>query len=166
MPGIYTWLYRNDRIWLRAHAPTSKGKTTIRHQRVDWKERDKRLAEEVIVAASRLKNLPGRPVHITLATIGREIGQVALLQQHLDKLPRTAEALERLVESREVYAVRRIQWAALDCIQSNIYLVRWLLIRKAGVARLAEQSQVKGAIDGALQLFIDYTLEIEQNEFQ
>jgi len=92
-------------------------------------------------------------VHITLATIGREIGQVALLQQHLDKLPRTAEALEGLVESREVYAVRRIQWAALDCIQSNVYLERWLLIRKAGVARLAESPQVKDAIDAALQAF-------------
>jgi Tn7-like transposition protein D/TniQ len=166
MPGIYTWLYRNDRVWLRAHTPILKEKPTIRHQRVDWKERDKRLAEEVIVAASRLKDLPGRPVHITLTTIGREIGQLALFQQHLDKLPRTAKALEGLVESREVYAVRRIQWTARDCIQSNIYLVRWLLIKKAGVARLAEQSQVKDAIDDALQLFSDSTLEIEQDKLQ
>lgn len=166
VPGIYTWLYRNDRIWLREHTSTSKGRTTIRYQRVDWQERDKRLAEEVIVAASRLKNLPGRPVHITPAALGREIGQVALLQQHLDKLPRTAEALERLVESREGYAVRRIQWAALDCIQSNIYLVRWLLIKKAGVARIAEQSQVKGAIDSALQIFLDLMLQVEQDELR
>ena len=92
-------------------------------------------------------------MHITLAAIGREIGQVALLQQHLDKLPRTAQALEEHIESRETNAVRRVWWIAMDCIQKNICLERWLLIRKAGVARLAESPQVKDAIDAALQSF-------------
>jgi hypothetical protein len=165
-PGIYTWLYRHDRIWLKEHTPMRAKKNKTGYHRVDWAERDARLAEEVIFAATRLKNLPGRPVHITLSAIGREIGQVALLQQHLVRLPRTAEALKEHLESREVYAVRRIQWAALDSIQSNIYLERWLLIRKAGVARLAEQPQVKDVIDAAMQLFSGSMLEIEQTEFQ
>jgi len=153
VPGVYAWLYRNDRIWLREHTPTSKEKITMRRQRINWEERDTRLAEEVLMAASRLKNLPGRPVHITQAALGKEIGQVALLQQHLDKLPRTAEALKEHIESRETYALRRISWTAIDCIQKNIRPERWLLIREAGVARIAESTQVKDAIDAALQSF-------------
>jgi Tn7-like transposition protein D/TniQ len=150
-PGIYTWLYRHDKIWLKEHMPTCVRKTKVRRQRIDWEERDLRLAEEVITAASRLKNLPDWPIPITVSAIGREIGHVALLQQHLDKLPRTAKALEEHVESREANAVRRVWWIAVDCIQKNICLKRWLLIRKAGVARLAESPQVKDAIDAALQ---------------
>src|SRR5260370_580158 len=148
-PGIYTWLYRHDKIWLKAYTPACTEKK-IGYHRVDWAERDAGLAEKVISVATRLKNLPGRPVHLTLSAIGRELGQVALLQQHLDKLPKTAEALKGLVESREAYAVRRIQWALLDCIRNNIHLERWPLIKKAGVARLAEQSQVKDVIGQAL----------------
>jgi len=150
-PGIYTWLYRHDKVWLKEQMPVCTKKNKTSYQRVDWAERDTRLAEEVISAVTRLKNLPGRPVHITLSAIGRELGQVALLQQHLDKLPKTAEALKEHIDSREGYAVRRIRWAALDCIQSNVYLVRWLLIRKAGVARIAESPVVKEAIENILQ---------------
>lgn len=151
-PGIYTWLYRHDRIWLKEHSPVSAKKNKAGYQRINWAERDVRLAEAVVSAATHLKNLPGQPVHITLSAIGRELGQVALLQQHLDKLPKTAEALKEHIESRETYAVRRIRWAAMDCTQKNICLERWLFIRKAGVARLAESPQVKDAIDAVLQI--------------
>lgn len=150
-PGIYTWLYRHDRIWLKVHTPVRARRNKTGYHRVDWAARDTRLAEEVIFAANCIKNLPGRPIHITLSTIGRELGQLALLQQHLDKLPKTAEVLKEHIESREAYAVRRIRWAALDCIQSNIHLERWLLIRKAGVARIAEYPKVKAAINNILQ---------------
>lgn len=155
-PAIYRWLYRHDRVWLKEHMPTYAKKNKVGRSRVDWAERDARLAEEVIPAAVHLENLPGRPVHITLTAIGREIGQAALLQQHLDKLPRTAQVLEGFIESRETYAVRRVQWATKDCIQKNIHLEQWELIRKSGVARLAEQSTVKEAINAAMNALQPY----------
>jgi hypothetical protein len=151
-PGIYTWLYRHDQIWLKEHSPVCIKRDKTGYQRVDWAKRDAQLAEAVIPAAMSLKNLPGRPMHITLSAIGRKIGQLALLQQHLDKLPKTAEVLGECIESREAYAIRRIRWITTDCIQKNIYLERWLLIKKAGVARLASSPQVKEAIDVALQV--------------
>jgi hypothetical protein len=149
-PGVYTWLYRNDKAWLQAHRPPNK-KLKLRPSRVDWEKRDLQLAEEVKTAALRLRILSGRPVALTTSAIGREIGQLALLQQHLDKLPSTAQALEEHIESREAYAVRRVWWAALDFAQKHIYPDRWQLIKKAGVARLIRSSQVKDAINGALQ---------------
>lgn len=150
-PKIYTWLYRHDRIWLKEHMPLRARKTQTYQYRVDWEERDIRLAEEVKIAAAHLKNPPEWPVHITIAAIGREIGQVALLQQHLDKLPRTTKALEEHVESREAYAVRRVWWIAMNCCQNNIYLERWQLIRQAGVAHIATHPKVSEALSVALQ---------------
>ena len=150
-PRIYTWLYRHDRIWLKEHTPVRSKKNKTGYQRVDWAERDARLAEEVISAAARLKNLPGRPSRFTLSSIGRETGQVALLQQHLDKLPYTAQALSELVETREAFAIRRIWWTATVFSQMHIYPERWLLVKKAGVARFIERPNIKIAVDAALQ---------------
>src|SRR5260370_28313167 len=104
------------------------------------------------VSAERVKKTRGGPSRISLSAIGRDIGQLSLLQQHLDKLPKTAEVLKGLIESREEYAVRRIRWALPDCMRNNSHPARWLLIKKAGVVRLAEQPEVKDAIDQALHL--------------
>ena len=152
VPHVYSWLYRNDKVWLKEHTPIYVKKTKVRHIRVDWEERDIRLVEEVKNAASHLKSLPRRPVYITYSAIGREIGQLALLQQHLDKLPKTAQVLNEVVETRESFAVRRILWTAEDCLQKGIYLERWQLIRKAGVNRYIESFLVKDTIDQALCL--------------
>ncbi|HEU5374080.1 MAG TPA: TnsD family transposase [Ktedonobacteraceae bacterium] len=152
LPGVYIWLYRHDRIWLKEHRPAYVRKAKAHRPRVDWEARDIRLADEVKKAASRLDNHPGRPVRVTVSAIGREIGQMALLQQHLNKLPRTSGALEECVESRETYAVRRIWWTVRNCRQDNIYLERGQLIRRAGVARLMHHYEVNKAIDVVLKL--------------
>ena len=152
VPGIYTWLYRNDRVWLKAHTPVSAKKAGSQFHRVDWEERDMQLAEKVRFAVKKLRNLPVRPVHITKSAIGREIGQLALLQQHLDKLPRAAEALELAVETREAFAVRRITWLVEVSQQKGNCLERWQLIREAGVGRLTMSPQVNDAIDYAMYI--------------
>lgn len=149
-PGLYTWLYRNDKMWLQAHTPLRK-KSEQKFRRVDWEKRDQQLAEEAKAVMFRLKYLPGRPVRITVSAIGREIGQLALLQQHLDKLPRTADILRDLIETREAFAIRKVWWAMRTFSQKHICPERWLLIRKAGIARLAMHPLVKNAIDTALQ---------------
>lgn len=149
-PGVYTWLYRNDKAWLQAHRPSNKG-PKLQPGRVDWEKRDLQLTEEVKIAALFLKNLPGRPVQITTSAIGRETGQLALLQQHLDKLPKTAEALKESVESRERFAVRRVWWVTTVLSRQHIYPERWLLIRKAGVARFIDRPEVQDTIDAALK---------------
>jgi len=147
-PGVYTWLYRNDKEWLQAHLP-SRNKPKARPSRVDWEERDLQLAEEVKVAALLLKNLPGPPIRITISAIGREVGQLALIQKHLDKLPLTANNLLEHLEAREDFAVRRVHWAAENYRRKDIYPRRWQLLKHAGVERVAEIPQVKEAIDAA-----------------
>ena len=148
--GVYTWLYRNDLEWLKEHMPTRK-KTQQQSFRVDWDMRDSQIAEIVKSSAIRIKNAPGRPIRVTLTAIGRDIGQTALLQQHLNKLPLTAEILVEFLETREEFAVRRIQWAALQYDREGTQPARWELIRRAGVDRLKSHNVVCAAIDEAIR---------------
>ena len=149
IPSVYTWLYKNDLEWLKEHIPTRK-KAIQRSDRVDWNVRDRQIAELVKSSAVRIKDAPGRPVRITLAAIGRETRQMALLQQHLNKLPLSTEILAEFVETREEFAVRRIEWAACQYNLEDTQPERWELIRRAGVARLQSCKVVCSAIDKAI----------------
>ena len=150
IPRVFRWLYRHDRSWLREHSP-KKVKKQVRSFRVDWKSRDTLLAEEVKKAATHLKDMPGRPVRLSLSALGREVGQLSILQQHLDKLPLTAQALEEFTETREIFAVRRVYWVMEHYFhQRGISPTRWELIKRAGVERLATLPLVSDALDRAL----------------
>lgn len=46
-PGTYAWLYRNDRAWLRAVAPTHVKISQATAPRADWASRDALLASQV-----------------------------------------------------------------------------------------------------------------------
>jgi len=150
VPRVYTWLYRNDKAWLQESLPIKK---TTKRQRfyLNWEERDNQLAQGIKEAANYLKMLPGRPTRISIAAIGRTIGQSALLQQHLDKLPLAAKSLSENVETREMFAVRKVFWVADKCRQEKICPTRWQLVKLTGVERIASLPPVQEAIDTALQ---------------
>jgi len=152
VPGVYTWLYRNDPFWLNEHRPPPMKRTKQRNSPVDWSGRDQELAEIVRASAERLRKIPGRPSRISLSAIGRDIGQLSLLQQHLGKLPITAITLRKLVESREVFAVRRVQWVTEQYRQDHTHPTRWELVKKAGIERVAMLPAVKVAVEAGLQV--------------
>jgi Tn7-like transposition protein D/TniQ len=159
LPAVYAWLYRNDRAWLKEHTPrTDKDTTRSSPNRVNWERRDIHLAQEIERASLHLKSLPERPIQITHAVLGREVGQLALLEQHQDKLPRTAALLKDLVETREAFAIRKIAWLTGVYRSKGIYPEKWQFVKDAGVARLLERAPVKDAIDTALQF-----LQVELN---
>jgi Tn7-like transposition protein D/TniQ len=150
-PRLHSWLYRNDKMWLFAHAPLCK-KPEPPSSRIDWEARDLQLAEEVRRAALLLKNLPGHPVALTVASIGREIGHLTFLRRWQERLPRTAEVLREFVETHEAFAVRRVWWAMTAFSQEQIYPKRWQLVQRAGVWNLVTRPEVKSALDTALQI--------------
>jgi hypothetical protein len=150
LPRVYMWLYRNDGEWLKAYMPPRK--QTVSPSRVDWENRDTQWAIAAKLSAERLKNAPERPVQITVAAIARDIGQLANIQKHLDKLPLTAQVLAEVVETREQFAVRRVEYAAECFRQENVYPKEWQLVRRAGLRPDMEAvQQVKEAIAAALE---------------
>lgn len=87
---------------------------------MDWGSRDAELAEAVRLSAIKLYKQEGRPNQVTIAAISRELGQLALIQKHLDKLPLTAKVLTDVVETRESFAMRRIDWVASCYTEENV----------------------------------------------
>lgn len=149
---VYTWLRRHDREWLETHLPALQIKNPP-SARVDWENRDSELCESVkIVAASLYSNLE-KPKQVTTAAIARELGQLALIQKHLDKLPQTAKILENLVESREAFAIRRINWVVNCYFQEGICPQRWQLVRRAGLRpELELLLPVENALNQAMEI--------------
>uniref|UniRef100_UPI001FE65D28 TnsD family Tn7-like transposition protein n=1 Tax=Microcoleus asticus TaxID=2815231 RepID=UPI001FE65D28 len=149
---VYTWLLRHDREWLEAHLPAIQQKAPP-PARVDWESRDTELAESIKLVAANLYSKVGKPTQITTAAIARELGQLALIQKHLDKLPLTAKILADLVETRETFAVRRIQWVVECYRQEGICPQRWQLVRRAGLRPEVELlPSVQNAINQALDV--------------
>ncbi len=149
-PKLYGWLYRHDTAWLKAHLPV-KLRAHRQVSPVDWQQRDQQLAQLVEISAHRLRHQAGKPTQITLAAIGRDIGQLALLQQHLPKLPVVARLLGGLVETREAFAIRRIQWVTQQYEEELRIPKRWEFIKRAGIDRLATIPQIEEALDAALR---------------
>lgn len=155
---IYTWLYRNDHDWLMQHYPRNRTEST-RTNRIDWSERDRNLSTQIYAAAQSIRALPGKPKQITVAALGRQLGHLALLQRHLDKLPLTRAVIEEVVETRTSWAVRRIQYVTDESCKENICLQQWELIRASGVERLIEEPIVREAITLAINVM---SREIDQ----
>jgi len=160
---VYTWLHRNDRAWLETNLPPRRAKSPP-PIRVDWEHRDIELADAARQAAVHLQSKPGKPTQITVAAIGRELGQLALIQRHLNKLPITAQVLSELVETREAFALRRIQWVVKCYREEGICPQRWQLVRRAGLRPdIEELFIVQNAVDEAVELLKIIPLPYDRN---
>lgn len=125
------------------------------NKRVDWVKRDELICNQVNLSVDDLLHLDSKPIRITLASIGRHINQLALLEKHLDKLPKTKEALNQVAESQDEYQIRRIHWAANQLRLKNEEIVPWKLIRMAGI-----RPDYSHAISNAIDFAIDFENEL------
>jgi len=140
------------RPWLPHRAP-SKSATRLVPPRVNWAERDERLAGEVQMAVQYLKQISGRPVRISADAIGRQVGEFRALHSERGRLPLTSKVLAELVESHDAFAVRRIQWAAQLYQDEGVYPKRWELMARAGINTryLSQWPLAQEALESALQ---------------
>jgi len=129
---IYSWLYLYDKKWLKAHLPPLKKREKCANQ-ANWQARDSEVAAKVRISAERLKTVPGKPERVTKTAIASDSGYLALIQKQLDKLPDTAKILTEVAETREEFAIRRIQWAAECFRQEGTCPKRWQLLRRSGL---------------------------------
>lgn len=152
IPAVYAWLYRHDRQWLNNNSPSRK-EPVRNDNRVDWNALDSRLAQEAIEAATNMRSETTRPKQITVASLARAIGEVARIQKHPAKLPKTVAMLNTLAESREEFAVRRIEWTKAHFREHGVFPSKWQFIKFAGIERLLENPFVSNALQSALDSF-------------
>lgn len=153
---LYLWLRKNDGEWIEAHLPKSHSwKTTPRGKFADWKRADRKLARDILMAVSRIKNLSGKPVRASLAAIIRIVGRRGWIQKYLDMLPLTARAISEHAESLIVFLIRKILWAEEHYRQEGIRPTRAQLVRYAVVNNKAgHTAAVQSAIDAAMERLI------------
>lgn len=131
-PALYARLYRADRMWLEKESPKPKVRTKTT-TRGNWLERDREIIEIAKEAVTDIQNLQGKPKQVSKSAIGHAIGRKAILEQHLDKLPLTKAYLEQVIESDEKYRLRRINWAIEQLESKGKVIMKWEILRKAGI---------------------------------
>ena len=96
------YLYRHDREWLYKNYP-EKSKRTEANQLVNWKKRDLDILEKVKVAVVEIENEIGRPKKITITWIAKKIKMESLLLNNIDRLPKTKEFINEVVDINKSY---------------------------------------------------------------
>ncbi|MFB6367707.1 TnsD family transposase [Paenibacillus elgii] len=132
-PKLYNRLHRFDRLWLEKESPPGERKGTPSKPRINWSVRDQDFSEKIKRAVVILQSREGKPKQISISSIGHEIGHKWILEKQLDKLPITKALLEQVVESKEHYRWRRIKWAVEELKRHGRAIVKWDVLRMAGV---------------------------------
>ncbi|MBW4419895.1 MAG: TnsD family transposase [Myxacorys californica WJT36-NPBG1] len=130
-PSTYSWLYRYDREWLNQHSPPVQ-KSVYINNRVDWQQRDEQILAQVKEAVQGLL-AEEKPIRITVSRVAKVIGQLALIEQHLDQMPMMQAYLNSVTESLEDYQIRRVRWAAKVLNQRGERVEPWKVVRLAGL---------------------------------
>ncbi|HJV16809.1 MAG TPA: TnsD family Tn7-like transposition protein [Bacillales bacterium] len=86
-PSTYKYLYRHCKEWLQKNSPIQR-KNRSMNKRVNWIARDKETLKKVQRATEELLNRKENVIRITVKSLGDFIGERALLEQHLNKMPR------------------------------------------------------------------------------
>ncbi len=97
VPSVYTWLIRHDKMWLYENMPTQRKRGGKRNY-ADWDERDRLYASQIRCAAERIKQLPGKPVRVSIKKICQQLGCSELLLQKREYLPLTTREFSIVVE--------------------------------------------------------------------
>jgi hypothetical protein len=150
-PYLYDWLHEHAPKWLEDNSPLNR--TPLPPPvRVNWEDEDKLLATAVLSAAARIRNTPGKPVRVSLETVIREVGHRHWIESYRDKLPLTAAALKKSLETSEDFLIRRVKWTA-NCYKNEGVVPSWSMLSvRAGVKdRVRGKSvRVQEALDKAL----------------
>lgn len=105
-PALYAWHYRNNRDWLNKNFPRMTRKITS-NTRVDWEKRDLEILHLVKKAIKDLYAIE-KPIYVNKSRVAKEIGQLSALEKQLDKFPKTKAYLNKHLETREQFQIRRI----------------------------------------------------------
>lgn len=125
-----------------------------------WEALDAALSELVEPAARKFKAQTDPFVRVNKSTLGRYLGQYQTIKADLDKLPRTAAAVVRVVETREEFAIRRLRWFGADYQRRQRRpSSRSQLILRAGVLYVSKRPRVQAVISELLAMLSSFPVE-------
>jgi len=149
--NVYVWLLKNDKDWLNENSPRTLIIPCKGQRKTNTTEQDSDLARLILEIVSQIKNHPGIPIRITITEIRRRIDKPSVLQRRLDIFPETQAVIQEVVESIEEYAIRKMNYIALQAKRSNITLTRYYLLRKSSAGRFSGNEFIEQAIQNILE---------------
>jgi Tn7-like transposition protein D/TniQ len=148
---LYSWLRRNDLEWFEKHLPPTRN-THRRSSLIDWTNVDNKLSTLVRESATRIKNLSGRPVRVSITTLTKEIGCRSWLEKRLDKLPLTARMLKEYLESLEAFELRKVLWAEESYVKEESCPSRIQFMTRADVRnKTGKATAIQSAVNASLE---------------
>jgi transposase-like protein len=131
-PSTYIYLYRHDKEWLNENSPVPiKEKPT--NNRVNWQERDEEILQKIKLATTELRNMEGKLKRITRKSLGDFIGERALIEKHLNKMPNTQAYIEQVSESEHEFRLRRVMQVINEMKDAREIILTWKVLRKANI---------------------------------
>jgi hypothetical protein len=129
----YSWLYRNDLHWLKAHLDEIDAHRGCRQTSSLFTKLDTLLAEKIIGCARSIRAVPGKPVRVSKTRIGRELDALSRFEKQLERLPLCANALASVCESTEDFHRRRLVWATEKLVRLGKPVTRSAIYRSASI---------------------------------
>ncbi|BDC57228.1 hypothetical protein NC3_01880 [Bacillus altitudinis] len=133
-PATYIYLYRNDNEWLQDNSPNLE-KRRCDYKGVDWEKRDLEILSSIRASLDEISHFKGKPKRVTIKRIGDVVGVRALLEQHLEKMDKTKAYIASICESKEDFRLRRVQKVIEENIENGENIVRWKVLRRAGIKK-------------------------------
>lgn len=160
---LYSWLAKYDGEWLSSHCPLKKRpQRTKIHLRMTFhaghevldkdrgEDRDATTSRVIRATAQQVMNAPGEPRRVTRAQLEKAIPSLGWLLGRPGDFSQTARAFQEVRETREAFALRRIQWAAEQYQEEALRPTRTELIARAKARRVLGVPGVQAALEDAL----------------
>ncbi len=130
--NLNDYLLKHDREWLYDHYPPKKKRITGGAV-VDWDKKDEEVLKSVRVAVDQIRNSEGRPKKITVTLIGKKIGMTQFLLNNIDRLARSKEFIENVIDTNKSYQIKKVKWAIQELIKEGEGVKWWKVYDKAGL---------------------------------
>jgi hypothetical protein len=131
--SLYSWLYRNDHVWLLATNKVNSLKKGSPQLRLNWRELDIKIYNLIDQTIKELKErkYKGRITRSLISNIIKS--QHYLIGKNSSKLPRSKALLDTQVETDDQFAIRRIDNAFSSF--KTFTLPAWKVMRRAGISK-------------------------------
>jgi hypothetical protein len=133
-PDLYAYIYRKDKKWLLSLKYINHENNKKKYGCVNWEERDKEWATILETKLRELKNTDFEN-RISKSLLLKLLEHETTFRKNKDKLPLCCSFIERNEESLHNFRKRRILREAHEAMTRSSILIKWKLIRKAGIRK-------------------------------
>lgn len=146
VPGgaLYAWLYRFDREWLMDHRPPV-ARQQGHFRTADYKNWDMANLHALMQILTDNVGYSNRP-RLSQTFFIKQLPRANSVVKHLQDLPETSNWLINNAESIEQYQLFRIRKAVEALKLQNLPVIRWRLLRTAGIRYESVTSKIEELI--------------------